>query len=212
MRAARANLNLALGDYERAREDLPKVEQVDAENYSACYWAALMALELDEPDLYRAYCQKLVESIGEEDEAVCQYFAAWTAALAPGALSDYQKAIRLAETSVEQDPSDAQLQNGLGAIRMRAGEFDQALVALQEASESASTTKSSSAYLGYYLAMTQHHLNRTEDARRSLAEANQVAQQEFSDETNPPAWNRRLTLGILGKQAEALIGTAPSAR
>jgi hypothetical protein len=49
--------------------------------------------------------------------------------------------------------------------------------------------------------MTQQHLDRKDDARQSLARAN-----ELSDESKPPAWNRKLTLKFLRREAEALIG------
>ncbi|MCP4853390.1 MAG: hypothetical protein GY903_02715 [Fuerstiella sp.] len=54
--------------------------------------------------------------------------------------------------------------------------------------------------------MTEYRLDRKDDATTSLARANQLAEQELNDTDNPPAWNRKLTLHLLRKEAETLFG------
>jgi len=50
--------------------------------------------------------------------------------------------------------------------------------------------------------MTRQALGDTKEAQTQLRKANEVAESELSDS---PAWNRRLTLQLLRKQAESQI-------
>jgi hypothetical protein len=59
--------------------------------------------------------------------------------------------------------------------------------------------------------MTHHRLGNLEEARAALEKANELTKAELADEKNPPAWNRRLTLELLQKEAEALLGPAAPA-
>lgn len=54
--------------------------------------------------------------------------------------------------------------------------------------------------------MTEYQLDRKDEAKASLARANELAQQEIADADDPPAWNRKLTLELLRKEAESMIG------
>src|SRR5205807_850000 len=71
------------------------------------------------------------------------------------------------------------------------------------ASETAST-----AYARFFLAMAHQRLGHGEEARRWLSEAVRVADQELAAKS-PPPWNRRVTLQILRREAEGLIGRSP---
>ena len=66
-----------------------------------------------------------------------------------------------------------------------------------------------SAYIAYFRAMTEQHLDLKDDARQSLARANELADKELSDESKPLFWTQKLTLQLLRKEAEALIGRQP---
>ncbi len=208
-RVSRAALSLELGKVGRAREDLSAIQHSDgdADDYYALYQASLIALRLDERAGYRKLCQKLIDAVDEGSDVDAKRFAAWTAALALDALIDYGKAIAFAEELVRRDPDDRQFRTGLGAILLRAGLHEQALVSLDSSSEGESSIKTSSVYTAYFRAMTQHHLNQNERSLASLAEANELSDLEMNDETNPPAWNRRLTIELLRKEAETLIVT-----
>ena len=95
---------------------------------------------------------------------------------APDAVKDYSRAIQFAQYSVEQEPERQQFLNGLGAIQFRAGHYQQALKSLAVATSKKESADTSNAYSAYFQAMTEHHLNRPADARRSLAKANELAE------------------------------------
>ena len=204
-RVGRSLLRIELGETDRMLEYLSEIKADDSDEYYGVYQAALLALKLDERNIYQELCQQLVAVVKEDDEESPCHFAAWTAALAPDALEDYGKAIALAANSVQQEPDDKQFQTGLGAIQMRSGLYEEALVTLEKSLETATNSKTSNAYATFFRAMTLHHLGRGDDARQALTDAIKLSDQELSDESNPPSWNRRLTLELLRKEAETLI-------
>jgi len=71
----------------------------------------------------------------------------------------------------------------------------------------------------FYLAMAHHRLGHAEEARRWLDKAVQGTQQALKSPVEPPGksrnpdgvilpnWSRRLTLGLLRREAEQLIQT-----
>jgi tetratricopeptide (TPR) repeat protein len=139
-------------------------------------------------------------------------FTTWTAALAPQALDDYGPATALARRAVELNKDNSAAVRSLGAILYRAGEYDEAALQLAPLTDNAKNpgpqAKSSSAYPLFFLAMAQHQLGKKEEARATLARAAKLTNAELSDATNPPPWNRKLTLELLQKEAEGLIGAA----
>jgi tetratricopeptide (TPR) repeat protein len=202
--STRASLLVAFGQIQRARQDLLATldDEIKADAYYGIYQAALLSLALDNRQSYQQLCQRLVATVTENDELTPRHFSAWTAALAPKAVEDYQRAISLAKQSVQEDPDHRQARTALGAIQMRAGLYEQALATLQESTQLESTDSSSAAYAAFFRAMTLSHLGREKDARESLNEAIRLADEKLNDKTKPQPWNRKLTLELLRKEAE----------
>ncbi len=206
----RARLLLAFRDWRPAQRDLEAVlatEQAPVRHY---YWAALVALATDDQPRYRHICRKVLTKFSESKEPSEMHFTAWTCALAPAAVDDYIPALALAEQAVEREPENRQCRISLGAVRTRAGRYEEALDSLAKAADLAENENTSHAYVAYFRAIAEHRLGRDESARASLQQANEHAQREFADADHSPRWNRRLTLELLRKEAERLIG-APAA-
>ena len=136
--------------------------------------------------------------------------SSWTAALSPQAHDDYGPAIALAQRGLELNKEHPEAIRSLGAILYRAGKFDEAAQQLAplavNAEKSSPAAKTSSVYPLFFLAMAQHQLGKKDEARATLQKAADLAQAELSDDTNPPRWNRKLTLELLQKEAEGLLG------
>ena len=166
---------------------------------------------LDEAAKYRDACAAMVGKFGETDDPMAANFAAWTCALAPDAVDDYEPVLALATKAVEAQPDSDQFLNTLGAILYRAGRHDEAIERLTELDRRRETAdgdvQSSPAYTWYFLAMAHQKAGNAEQAREYLNKANQSTDEVLADEENPPAWNRRATLELLRKEAEALLGT-----
>ncbi len=195
-----------LGQFDHVITDLEKtIELLPGDHrrrYYESYLAGLVLLRLSDDLRYRHYCGQIVELAETTDVANVQYFAAWTCALAAGGLEDYSPAISLATTAVKSEPENQQYNNGLGAILMRAGEYAVAKQQLEEVLGMQVDADTSTTYTRYFLAMTEHELGNSAAAEQQLRQANATAETELAGD---PAWNRRLTIELLRKEANGLI-------
>ena len=166
------------------------------------YYVALIQLATGDRDGYRSTVMRYLDLSRDERDPQDAFFAAWTAALASSSPSELEIAIQLAERAIEQQPDDQQFLNGIGAILMRAGRYEEAATHLQRALSVEGAGRNSNAYVHYFLAMTSFHLSNLQAAREHLALGNQIMDEESA--SNPPL-NRRLSLAILREEAEQLI-------
>lgn len=191
--------------WENLLQEINDAIAIKPDHYQSHYQCALTTLARSGVPEYRKVCQAMFDSplAGlDNDDGAAAHFTAWTCALAPGAVDDYEPAIKLARHAVEKEPDNRQYINGLGAILMRAEKYDEAKKQLEKAIEAGKDEDTSLGYIHYFLTMTHHALGGTKEAQAQLRKANEIAESELSDS---PAWNRRLTLELLRKEAESLI-------
>jgi len=116
------------------------------------------------------------------------------------------------EKIVASDPKNGAYLNTLGAVLYRAGRFDEAAERLAEAETAYQATPDPSGSIIYswlFLAMTHHHLGHTEPAREWLAKAAERIEQTGHGESRDAgtgAWNRKLAILLLRREAEKLLG------
>ena len=96
----------------------------------------------------------------------------------------------------------------LGAVLYRASQFDAAIHRLTELAAGwdlgkEMPTETSPACAWFFLAMAHHQEGHFDESRKWLNRAVERAEQEITDK---PLWNRRLTLKMLRREAEALLG------
>jgi tetratricopeptide (TPR) repeat protein len=182
--AARFFILAVLGHLEQAQIDIAEI------------------LQRGDPAALIAKIPWLISNTGDSREPFFKSFVVWTASLLPHALKDYGRAIELATATVENDPDNAQYLGGLGAILMRAGKYSEAKEKLVNALEAGESNNTFSSDIRYFLAMTEHHLGNSDSAEDLLSKANESADKELADS---PAWNRRMTLELLRREAESLI-------
>jgi tetratricopeptide (TPR) repeat protein len=88
--------------------------------------------------------------------------------------------------------------NTLGALLFRGGRHQEAIKRLQEAVKQ-SWGQKGSAWHWLFLAMAQQKLGHAEEARRSLAKAEEGLKDPHL------SWNQKLELNILHREATALV-------
>ncbi|MFT5527094.1 MAG: tetratricopeptide (TPR) repeat protein, partial [Pirellulaceae bacterium] len=204
---SRARIFANRGQWKNASTDFSRAHELKkAINYYSRYQYALLALGANDTSAYSTACQKLLQQVVQSESPSELHFAGWACALAPEAVNDYSLVLQLAQKAIDADVGNQQYINGLAALQFRAGQFAEALESFAAANNSEESSKTSNAYTVYFRAMTEWQLNRQEDARKTLAQANELAHLELSDADDPPVWNRRLTLELLGKEAADLIG------
>jgi tetratricopeptide (TPR) repeat protein len=154
----------------------------------------------------------MLKQFSKTDDGATAHFVAWSCAMGPDSLTDWTPAVALAEKAATSNASSAQFVGSLGAILYRAGRFDEARQKLREADHLASSTTpslSTPAYTWFFLAMTHHRLGHTDEAKDWLNKARDATEKAFNEHdagTVVLPWNRRLTLTLLRREAEGLLG------
>jgi tetratricopeptide (TPR) repeat protein len=129
-------------------------------------------------------------------------------------VSDFSSPIRLAENGAARDSANFSQLMALGAVLYRAGRFEEAVQSLNEAQRVYSPMdeqRTTIAYNSYFLAMAHHRLGHHEEAGHWLAKAvnpsdDWLPQKRDAARSNAVSWNRRLTLNLLGHEAQELLG------
>jgi tetratricopeptide (TPR) repeat protein len=219
LRAARGALYAEQRKWAEAMTDFQHAAKLDKDKPIHHYRAAMVALGRHDRKGYRRICAGLVERSGKTADAVAGRWVAWACSLAPDAADDLGRAVQLADTAVRARPKSHLHLNTHGAIMYRTGEFKKAVERLHQAHEAweAASPKpppSSPAYTWFFLAMAHHRLGHAEQAREWLDQAAKWAEKTGKDSVRsgpgrkPLPWNRRLTLELLRREAESLIGPA----
>jgi len=200
------------GDFRKAIGDFKEAIRLDPVDASGWYYSALLRLAAGEVDAYRSECARMLEQFGQTGSGDTAYRTARVCALSPDATADYSNAVALAERAVESDPKSINYLKTLGAILYRAGRLEEAVERLTAASEMMEEADSSSrfspAYSWYFPAMAHHANEHPEEAKRWLDKAVEWTDKVFrkhEEGTTRLSWNRRLTLKLLGEEAEALL-------
>jgi serine/threonine protein kinase/Flp pilus assembly protein TadD len=155
---------------------------------------------------YRSSCAAMLRQFGQTDEPFAAHCVAWASVLAPDAVEDLDRPVKLAESVLRGDPQNDPYTITLGAALYRAGRFAEAIRRLRGANaawENKKATKYSPAYTWLFLAMAHHRLGQAEEARRWLDKAVKWAERETRN--NGDHWDRRLTLQLLRREAEGLL-------
>ena len=201
---------MELGRLDKAAADFAKAYQfgpVSPGDAYAWYRQALAQLGSGDTAGYRQTCADMLEHFSQTDDPSAAFWVAWSCVLAPDVVEDMREIVRLAEKAMEHDRTNTQYLTHLGAVLYRAGRPEEAIQrfnAVVDAWEQSGEmpTGTSPAYTWFFLAMAHHQLGHGDDARWWLDQAVEWAEQELAGE---PAWNRRLTLQMLRREAEALI-------
>jgi tetratricopeptide (TPR) repeat protein len=116
------------------------------------------------------------------------------------------------------DPKNFDKLMYLGAVLYRAGRLEEAAQRLTEAEaafKAADNPNNSIIYNWLFQAMTEYGRGRSQEAKRLLAKAVKDIEQpppERPQDGTAISWNRRLTLQLLRREAEALLKEPAAAK
>jgi Flp pilus assembly protein TadD len=163
---------------------------------------------------YRRTCAEMLQHFGPTEDSEVARWVAWTIILAPDAVQPGEQPVRLAELALQGGPNSDHAIT-LGAALYRAGRFAEAINRLERAAvppgkDATKPATYSPAYAWFFLAMAHQRLGHAEEGRRWLGKAIKHVEQETQDPSNQAGqtWNRRLTLQLLRREAEALLNGA----
>jgi tetratricopeptide (TPR) repeat protein len=151
---------------------------------------------------YRSACERMVKQFGATKNLVTAIQTAWTAwacALGPDALPDLTPAVELARLAVKATQQRVpDVRKILGAVLYRAGKHDEAVTELTAAIKMNPKGGTWADHL--FLAMAQHKLGKTDEARKSLAVA-----EKLLDSDPVWWWSDKLERQLLRDEATKLI-------
>ena len=135
---------IALGRFPQAVKECLQYETRFKENGDILSYHAHALLSMNDVAGYRALCKQAMEHFGgKNSSAENANFAAWTCAIGPTGLSDYEPALRIAQRAVAQadamSGTTAELKmnaqwanrNTLAALLYRAGQYQAAITELE---------------------------------------------------------------------------------
>ena len=200
-----------MGQTEKAEVHLAKMIELSPDDVMLRYFRTVVRAFAGDLAGYRGDCAAMLDRFGDTDKPEVAHWLAWAAVLAPQAVNRPDRPVALAAAAVASDPNDGRFSNTLGAALYRAGRFDDAVAKLNQVNaawEQAATKPIdySPAYSWFFLALAHQQLGHAEEARRWFDKAVAWAQQEIKSEG--VAWNRRLTLELLRREAESVINGA----
>ena len=175
---------------------------------------ALGRLQMGDVAGYRKLCADMLGQFGSAAKPEA-YWTTWTCVLAADAVADWKAPLQLAEKAVAGNPKDYRALHQHGAVLYRAGQYQEALKRLTEAQaafQPADEKRSAIAYNWLFLAMAHQRLGHVEEAKKWHDKAAQWIDREMQKKpedpaaANPLSWNRRLTLQLLRREAEELLG------
>jgi WD40 repeat protein/tetratricopeptide (TPR) repeat protein len=188
----------------------------------AWYDRALLHLARGDAAGYRQVCETFVGHFRKAYDNDVLGRVAWTCALAPDAVKDLAEAERMVQQPLrweterarqERDrrepaaaarPAEPDHLTTAGALAYRRGNFKQAVALLVETRKEYGTEGSAWDWL--FLAMAHQRLGQRDEARQWLRRAAEGADRAAGD----LAWDRRLELQILRREAETLVNGPPA--
>jgi hypothetical protein len=174
------------------------LEQFRGQTYYDLYQRALALAVLDDRAAYRETCQQMVDRFRPSDEPLELGFTAWSCALLPDALNDYEPLIQAARPILLGPEASAATRLYWSALLFRAGQLEEAREQLLEISEK-SDPNTSPAYVGMILGLTLFQLGDIPAAEKWLQRTSTMVDEELQPGQAVP-WNRRFTLRLLQQQ------------
>jgi tetratricopeptide (TPR) repeat protein len=188
------------------------IERLGNTDYTGQHIAllAIARLRLGDNRGYQEACAALEKAVDTSGDEAAPTKLPWVCAIGPNALDDLTTPLKQAEANIANHPINAPYFDlvVLGGVLYRAGKYDRAVRHLEESIATFPSDRPFGAgtvlFPQLFLAMTRWQQGQKDQARRILDEI----QPAIDDELRSPLslWQRRATLEILRREAEAMIG------
>jgi tetratricopeptide (TPR) repeat protein/WD40 repeat protein len=201
-----------LGQWEKAAAAVQHATTLKPDDPEAWYYLALLPLQRDDRAEYRKTCSRMLERFGQYANGHEAYWTTWACVLTPDAIAEWPRLLKLAQRAHDDDTNNADKIRHVGAVLYRAGRFHEAVERLTSADAAYKQTPSAQipmVYTWLFLAMAHHRLGHAAEAASWLKKAVKEIDEpspEMAQDATTKKWNRRLTLRLLRREAEELMG------
>jgi WD40 repeat protein/tetratricopeptide (TPR) repeat protein len=194
------------GRWPGARDDLARSWKAANAPLQVGVTLALLHHQAGAADAHRAVLTELLRRRDWTRGANEANTVAWACARFPAALEDYGLAEKLARAAVASASAGSpNLLNTLGAVQYRAGKAKEAMATLQRAIRGRDGKGAVEDWV--FLALAQHKLGKTGEARESLARARQeLEQRRPTEETTSTGALDYLEATLLVAEASTVVG------
>jgi tetratricopeptide (TPR) repeat protein len=178
------------------------------DDHEAWYRLAPFLLWQDDVDGYRRACREMLERFESSDRPEVAERTAKTCSLAPGAVGDPTRLVKLADRALKGNESHAFygfFQLCKGVAEHRAGNHAASIEWLERMGPTVDQRNPWHAIAYSVIAMSQHHLGQAEQARASLGRARAVLAID-AQRPGQGDWFDWLHCEILFREAEELLG------
>jgi WD40 repeat protein/tetratricopeptide (TPR) repeat protein len=203
----RANAHAERGEWDQAEADLvTAVEKQGSEQMSAWGDYALLRLRAGDHEGHRKRLAELLKRFGRTKDADTASAVAWACALDPAGGPNPNRAVRLAEQALEEDPNDADRLNTLAAILCRARRLNDAKARLDQALKQREDDGTIEDHL--LLALVEQQRSHADEARKWLDKASRQMDQQGKT-AEYVAWRQRVEQQMLRREVEDLLKGPP---
>lgn len=179
-------------------------------HYRDRYYRAICHAGSGDADAFRAICKGMIEDFSKSKEYYELSDTAWTCALIPDALDDYEVPIEMAKAALQIKPDSLASKDTLAALLVRAGKFDEAIESFESILEEEQDEFSNDT-IWAFLAMAEMGRGNFEASRRWMNRADEYTTQLLQQESDAKltlTWHRRLLLHLLHDEARSRFQAA----
>ncbi len=169
---ARGRVYAEKGQWDQATVDFARAVELRPNDPILWRLNASLCLLSGDRDAYRQVCTLMLERFGESKDLENVAQAVLTCTQNPGAVTDPQKLVDLAQKAVAANQKSGWRRHVLGCAYYRAGQFDKAVECLREALRT-DRDWDGQALNWLLLAMTYQHLDQTKEANQWLKQADE---------------------------------------
>ena len=199
--ADRGNILARLGRYREAAADFARAIDLGGNHWWLGWRLGLAHLAVGDIEGYRRARKTVLARDGRSESPYLFGHADFTGSLAPGGVDDPAQLVALAERACAIAPRSDFYQAFLVAALYRAGRYEDAIRRADQAkAEGVERLWTAWPFLAMAHARLGHHEKARELLDKSEARANSMP-------LDGPAWDKRLTIEIPNREAEALLRT-----
>jgi tetratricopeptide (TPR) repeat protein len=202
--ADRGNILARLGRYREAAADFARAIDQGGNHWWLAWRLGLAHLAVGDTKGCRRACETALARDGRSESPFPFSHADFTGSLAPGAVDDPLPLVARAERACAIAPRSDRFRAFLIAALYRAGRYEDAI---QRADRAKAEGVEPFWTAWPFLAMAHARLGRHQEARELLDKSQARANSMPRD---GPTWDQRLTIEILNREAEALLGATHS--